>query len=191
MTKELAHDYLSRCNGDWSVFYPILKDEIAQMNLSDEEFFGIQEICFFESDYLMYYLDILENGFCQRKIIDIGCQHGFQQVIFDDFEYIGIEIDAKMKLFRDHGQFIMGDFTELDIDLSDSIVISNMSLGYFNLWINKTDKQIADKLAKADRLYIQAPQSLISELEHHFPTKRIIRNKKILGNVFRAFYFAR
>lgn len=174
MDRGTAAELMMNYNGDYSLFYPILKQEIKAMNLPDEQFFGIPEICFFELDYLTYYLDILNREFCQRKIIDVGCQHGFQQVIFDKFEYVGIEIDKAIILFRDHGQFRIGDFTEMDIDLTDSIVISNMSLGYFNGWIHKSNKEIAEKLGKAEVLYLKAPKELQEQVKPYFAKMEVI-----------------
>lgn len=191
MTEDFAQELLKQDDGNHSLLFPYFKKWIDSHNMDEYERFGIEEMMFFERDYLLYYLDIMKRKISRRKIVDIGCQHGFQQVIFPDFEYIGIDI-SKCRTMWDYGTYILGkDFTELDIDLSDSILISNMSLGYFNNWINKTDKEIAEKLSKCDYLYIATTDDLLEELKPYYTETTLIEDHFILGEHFRRVFFGR
>ena len=183
MTPDLARELLSKYDGNHSLLWPILKDEIDQYNypLVDNPF--PEEFLFFEDDYLRYYLDILEREIPSKTVVDIGCQNGFQSYIFEDFDYIGIDI-LEHKWFRNKGNYINDDFLNLNIDLSDKIVISNMSLGYFNTWSpGCTDEVIADKLKTCKWLYIGTTPRLIDLLKPYFNEIKFFKNGEF-PNVF-------
>lgn len=168
MTPELAKELLDKYDRNHSLLFPILKDEIVAYNYSDYENPFPQEFLFFEDDYLKYYLDIVDRKIPSKKVVDIGCQTGFQSYIFKDFDYIGIDC-CKAKWFRDKGNYINDYFWNLDMDLSDKIVISNMSLGYFNEWDGGiTDEELANKLKECRWLYIGTTPKLISLLTSYF-----------------------
>ena len=193
VTEDKIREFLAQSDENHSVLYPYFKDWIESKNLPNEELFGMVEFLFFEDDYFSYYLDMKEKGINRHKIIDVGCQHGFQSVIFQEFEYIGVDITKHYTMYDEgHAKYILGkDFTELDLDLSDSILISNMSLGYFNNWINKTDKEIAEKLSKCDYLYIATTGELIEELKPYYDVVEEIYDNEILGDHFRRMFFGR
>lgn len=178
MTPELARELLSKYDGNHSLLYPILKDEIDQYNYADKENPFPYEFLFFEDDYLKYYLDIVERGIPSKTIVDIGCENGFQSYIFEDFDYIGIDI-LEQKWFRNKGNYIREDFLNLNIDLSDKIVISNMSLGYFNSWRpGLTDEVIAERLKACEWLYIGTTPTLIDLLKPFFCEIKFFKNGK-------------
>ncbi len=67
---------------------------------------------------------------------------------------------------RDKGNYIEDFFWNVDLDLSDKIVISNMSLGFFNEWGKGiTDKEIAQMLSVCRWLYISTTPELMEFLE--------------------------
>lgn len=168
MTPDLARELLTKSDGNYSLIYPILKDEIALYNYSEYDNPFPQEFLFYEEDYLRYYLDILERKIPVKTVVDIGCQNGFQSFIFSDFNYIGVDC-IKHKWFRDKGNYICDYCWNLDMDLSDKIVISNMSLGYFNEWGNGiSDEEIAESLSTCKWLYIGTTPKLLSLLRPIF-----------------------
>lgn len=133
MTESLARKLISEDNDARSLIYPIIRDELATYEYSGYDLPFPNEFLFFEKDYLEYYVDIIERRIPSRKVIDIGCENGIQSYIFEDYDYIGIDC-IKYKWFRDKGNYINGFFQDIDLNFDDSIVISNMSLGYFNSW---------------------------------------------------------
>ena len=88
MTPSFARELISKYDGNRSLLYPILKDEIDSYNYADKDNPFPYEFLFFEDDYLQYYLDIVERNIPSKTIVDIGCQNGFQSYIFEDFDYI-------------------------------------------------------------------------------------------------------
>lgn len=168
MSPSLARKLLSKCDGNHSVIYPLIKDEITSYGYDCYELPFPEEFLFFEDDYLKYYLDIIDRDIPCKKVLDIGCQNGFQSYIFEDFEYTGIDC-TKYKWFRDKGNYIRDFFWNVDLDLTDMIVISNMSLGYFNTWGRGiTDEELAEKLSLCRWLYIATTPKLLSLLKPNF-----------------------
>lgn len=167
MSAKLAQKLLEEYDGIHSMLYPILKNEIDSYRYSDHENPFPYEFLFFERDYLEYYLDILERKIPARQIIDIGCQNGFQSYIFEDFDYVGIDC-VKHRWFRDKGNYIHKYFSDIDMDLSDCIAISNMSLGYFNKRDGISEKEIAEKLSCCRWLYIGTTPQLLKQLSASF-----------------------
>lgn len=176
MTPELARELLSKYDGNYSLLYPILKDEIDQYNYEDEDNPFPWEFLFFEDDYLKYYLDILERKLPSRTVIDIGCQNDFQSYIFEDFDYIGIDC-IRHKWFRNKGNYICDFFWNLDMDLSDKIAISNMSIGYFNEWGEGiTNEKLAERLKECKWLYIGTTPELLGLLRPYFSECKYFEN---------------
>lgn len=168
MTAELAKFLLSKMNGNRSILYPILKEEIAAYHYQPEELSYPDEFLFFENDYLQYYLDICQRKIPCHTILDIGCQYGFQSYIFEDFDYIGVDCYPH-RWFRDKGNYIKKYFWELNTNLSDKIVISNMSLGYFNEWGDGiTNESLAKQLSQCKWLYIATTPELLALLKSYF-----------------------
>ena len=185
MTREKAKTLLEiSLHSERSSIYPLIKEEVKKMNLSENALPFPEEFLFFEPDYLSYYLDIIDRGLPTKRIIDIGCDIGFQSYIFEDFEYIGIE-PCSEKFFRDHGNYIKGFFPDVDCDLSNSIVIANLSLGIFGWDEESSDKETANALSKADYLYIKCPETLLDLLIPHFTTIYYLPQKmQIFPRVF-------
>ena len=176
MTPELARELLSKYDGNHSPLYPILKDEIDQYNYNDEDNPFPYEFLFFEDDYLRYYLDIIDRKIPCQSIVDIGCGIGFQSYIFEDFNYIGVDC-IKSKWFRDKGNYICDYFWNLDMDLSDKIVISNMSIGYFNEWGEGiTNEKLAERLKECKWLYIGTTPELLGLLRPYFSECKYFEN---------------
>ena len=168
MTPKLANDFLSRSDGSWSVLYPILKEELAAHHYADQDLPFPYEFLFFEEDYIRYYLDIVNRNIPCNTVLDIGCQNGIQSYVFEDLTYIGVDY-IRHKWFRDKGNYLCGDFLQMDIELSDKIVISNMSLGYFSDMEDEiTNEQIAEKLSACRWLYAGVPPQLLELLKPRF-----------------------
>lgn len=183
MTPDLARRLLTECDRNHSLIYPLIKEEIASYRYRDDELPFPYEFMFFEDDYLQYYLDIIDRKIPCRTIIDIGCEMGFQSYIFEEFDYIGIDC-CRMKWFRNKGNYIHDYFWNLDIDLSDKIVISNMSLGYFNEWGEGiTNENLSDRLKSCKWLYIGTTPELLNLLKPNFHIIKYFEN----GGFPRAF----
>lgn len=176
MTESLARKLISEDDDACSLIYPLIRDELETYDYGDYDLPFPNEFLFFEKDYLEYYVDIIERCIPSRKIIDIGCENGIQSYIFEDYDYIGIDC-IKYKWFRDRGNYINGFFQDIDLNLDDSIVISNMSLGYFNSWGNGiTDKEIAEKLSACRWLYIGTTPELLALLKPYFKKCEYFKN---------------
>lgn len=176
MTPQLAGELLSKYDGSHSVIYPVIKDEIDLYRYRNDELPFPYEFLFFEDDYLQYYLDIIDRKIPCRSIVDIGCEMGFQSYIFEDFNYIGIDC-IKHKWFRDKGNYICEFFWNLDMDLQDKIVISNMSLGYFNEWGEGiTNEKLAKRLKECKWLYIGTTPELLGLLRPYFSECKYFEN---------------
>lgn len=91
MTPALAQELLKKYDGNYSVLYPLLREEIATYHYPDSDLVFPNEFLFFEDDYLEYYLDIMKRKIPCGTILDIGCQNGFQSYIFEGFNYIGVD----------------------------------------------------------------------------------------------------
>lgn len=176
----------SKMNGNYSIVYPLIKDRLTEYSYMDIPF--REEFLFFEDKYLPIAIDLKEKN-NNLPIIDIGCQYGFQSEFLTN--YTGVDI-SKMKFFnqnREDVNYILSDFMETDIDLSNKVVLSIMSLGYFNHYISKelssleVDKMIVDKLSKAPKLYISTTRSVHELLEKEYKSKTLIYNSNT--NAFR------
>lgn len=164
---ELANHILQNYDKNWSVLYPILKDKIDAMNLPLENIAFAEEFICFEDDYAFIRQHMHHIGIDDKSVIDIGCQQGFQSVFFEDCGYTGID-SVETIFFNDQGNYMHKVFpTEIDIDFTNKIVISNMSLGFFNDE-NITNEVICDKLKEAEYLYISSTDELLQMLAPHF-----------------------
>ena len=176
MTESLARKFISEDNDACSLVYPLIRDELETYDYDDYDLPFPNEFLFFEKDYLEYYVDIIERRIPSRKVIDIGCENGIQSYIFEDYDYIGIDC-IKYKWFRDKGNYINGFFQDIDLNFDDSIVISNMSLGYFNSWGNGiSNEEIAEKLSVCRWLYIGTTPELLTLLKPHFKKCEYFKN---------------
>lgn len=187
--------YISECDGCHSIVMPLLESRIIDYAndkrslLHDKEYYMFYEFLFFEDDYFRIKKDILENNLT-LDVVDIGCQMGFQSEIFKDTnKYIGIDrYDFYFNQGDKNVAYITGLFPKQGVALEDKIVISNMSLGYFNTYLgdewNKdkgkltyTDLMLIDKLSRAKILYCTSTPSFIEELKTRYKN-----NRKIGGN---------
>lgn len=166
---ELAEYVLKNYDGNYSCLYRILKKEIDAMQLPLENIAFANEFICFEDAYARIRKHMHLIGIDNQPVIDIGCQLGFQSAMFEDCGYIGIDSFEKI-FFNDQGNYIHGTFpTQVHIGLAGKIVISNMSLGYFNDEDHGiTNESICKALKEAKYLYISAPTELIYQLKTHF-----------------------
>ena len=176
MSPELARELLSKYDGNHSEIYPLIKEEIELYHYPSQDLPWPECFIFFENDYLEYYLDIAGRKIPCSTVLDIGCQNGFQSYIFEDFNYIGIDC-IEHKWFRDKGNYVCDYFWNLDMGLSDKIVISNMSLGYFNEWGEGiTNEKLAERLKECKWLYIGTTPELLGLLRPYFSECKYFEN---------------
>jgi len=166
---------LAKYDGDHSVIYPIIKNRISELSESEGAF--MNEFMFFEDDYMKYRIHMDENNIKCKDVIDIGCQLGFQSCMFDEFNYTGVDRCKPTNFFEaEKHHYIICNFISTELELKDKIVISNMSLGYFNQ--PEENEAIAEKLSKAEHLYIAAPERLTDLLDSKFTYREMITDNK-------------
>lgn len=188
MTNEKLKEYIDtfddRYNGNKSIIYPYIKDRLNIYEVWELPFPG--EFLFFEERYVKIYKHIKNNKIPCKKIIDIGCQFGFQSEIFkNEYEYIGIDY-VKLKFFNANEKnckYIVGSFPDVELDYKDSVVISSMSLGYFYDKDKEEEyyKNIVEELQKVKYLYIATNRKLINLLSNYFIIEHLdepIKNEK-------------
>ena len=190
--KRMADDY----DGKVSQVYPLVRERLNALYDDEPDYSSplpfACEFLFFEDYYFRIIKHIKANqlDLKYKTVVDIGCQFGIQSVLFDEFRYIGIN-DHEMKFFTDdniNARYAVETFPNISTGLKKRIVISCMSLGFFN---NEkegiTDEKIAEKLAEADVLYLVSTEEVQSLLEPKFKTKEVIdcrsRNLWYLCNV--------
>lgn len=192
----LINELLGKSNGNYSVMYPLLKDRLKDYTCEELPF--PDEFLFFEDDYLLIKKHMIENGI-DGDILDIGCQYGFQSELFmDNRSYSGIDC-AKYRFFnteKENVSYRVGMFPrDFEGDLKGKIVMSIMSLGYFNIWFEKDEAKAMDILENAlkdcEVLYIATTPELTKRLEKHFAVKETLCQKTLLGKVFGVVYFAK
>lgn len=168
-----VNELLEKQNGNYAFFYPILKDRL--------DIYPEQEVCFpteflfFEERYLKIKKHMIENNI-KQDIVDIGCQFGFQSEIFlDSISYTGIDCYKPTKFMNEEKEninYIVGTFPDVDIDLRGKTVISSMSLGYFDNYVDKDEQKARVKMIKklktADTIYIATQKSFVEALSLHF-----------------------
>lgn len=167
MTIDLLNNFIARYDGDHSELYPILKERMDLEYSCEEVPFKDEFICF-EDDYFRIAKEILSRPeLCAfRTVVDIGCQYGFQSVIFTDtHKYIGIDA-CDLRFFEtENTTYIHSVFPAAEVDLGDKIVISNMSLGFFSLADND---DIVEALSAAPHLFIRTSNELLEKIKHKY-----------------------
>ena len=190
--KRLLKDF----SGDHSLIYPMVKDRLYMYENIPRWNSPIpfaKRFLFFEHYYLLIAKHIKENKLNKKykQIIDIGCEFGFQQVIFDDFKYIGIDKTTRL-LFFDAGDndatFLRETFPDISVSLKDSIVISTMSLGYYNNYDDITDETLSEKLLEAEVLYIKTTDSLREMLLGSYDQSERIEAQAASGKSYDLWY---
>lgn len=169
-TQEGLKEFIKNYNGNFSQLFPMIEHKIPESikEVEDYEFFN--EFSCFENDYAMYKLYMMENGI-KESVIDIGTQNGYQSEIFLDVGYHGIDIYKQEHLNEDSSKVLysVASFPDIDIDITDKVVISNMSIGWFENRMNI--EELAKELSKAKYLFIATTNKLNKELEQYFPKK--------------------
>lgn len=165
----LATAINNRYDGNLSVLYPYIQDGIEAMNYCVEDGAFLSEFPCFEADYAAYRLHMQENGLVPETIYDIGCQFGFQSVLFaDSMQYVGIDMVGYgyFNTENPNVSYITGVFPKgIKKDFSGETVISNMSMGYFNARAGICDQDIVDALSDCKTLYIGTTPELIKALK--------------------------
>lgn len=183
MNLETVAELLEKQNGNYSLFPNIFKDRLDVY--SEMELPFRYEFLFFEERYLAIKKHMIENSI-KQNIVDIGCQLGLQSEIFLDAEsYLGIDCSKAsyfMNSEKPNVNYIVGLFPNVEVDLKEKTVISSMSLGYFDNWINKDENkaqiEIVEKLKDCSTLYIATQRSLVDKLSPHFKTTAILQEVK-------------
>jgi hypothetical protein len=172
-------ELLEKQNGHCSFFYPILKDRLEIYPCEEVPF--PTEFLFFEERYLQIKKHIIENNI-KQDIVDIGCQFGFQSELFlDSISYLGIDCYKPthfMNSEKDNVNYVVGLFPKVGIDLTEKTVISSMSLGYFDNYVDKNEEVgmnlIIDALKSADTIYIASKENFVNKLSTHFKSIEIL-----------------
>lgn len=179
MDLETVNDLLEKQNGNCSFFYPILKDRLDIYPCEEVPF--PEEFLFFEERYLQIKKHIIENNI-KQDVVDIGCQMGFQSELFlDSISYLGVDCYKPshfMNSEKENIDYVVGLFPNVDIDLTGKTVISSMSLGYFDNYVDKDEEKarslIIDSLKIAETIYIASVKSFVGKLASHFKTIEVL-----------------
>lgn len=196
MLLEQVNNLLDIYDGNLSVMYPLVKDRLTEYDETEIAFAG--EFMFFEEKYLTVKRHMIENGL-DGSVIDIGCQLGFQSEIFlNNKSYTGIDVYEYNFFNKDLKSisYMVGSFpNELELDLKDSIVLSIMSLGYFNKYIDEDEGKALDllenKLKECKTLYITTTSELTNRLQKHFTTCVNILPKKVVNKRFDTYFMSK
>lgn len=182
---ENLNKYIAEHDGCKSIIMPLLEDRIIsytkdkRSGFHEDEYYMLYEFCMFDDDYFRIKKDIIENRI-SLDVVDIGCQAGFQSEIFLDRNYLGIECTFNFFFNeeRKNVSYLTDKFPIRGLDISNKIVISNMSLGYFNCFLGEgigkkgvlsdTDLMLIDELSKSHTLYCNSKPCFINELKSRF-----------------------
>lgn len=185
-------DFEKNFNGDRSIIVDHLGTRLDFYE--DKELPFKYEFIYFEERYVQIYKHIKELKLPFKKITDIGCQLGVQSELFkNEFEYTGIECEKQRFFNSDDSRckFKNATFPFVKIAWEDNIIISCMSLGYFNSYISNDEnlayQLIVEKLKKAKFLYIVSNEKLINMLSEHFYLEHL--DKKPPTEVSNNLYF--
>ena len=185
---ENIEKYINEYDGNHSILMRLIESRIIEFakdkrsGFHEDEWYMFYGFLLFEDDYFRIKKDIILNDL-KEDILDVGCQFGFQSEIFKGSnKYIGLDV-YKFYFNQDdkNVEYRTGLFPNKNIDISDKIVISNMSLGYFNQFLDKTyrygdeavslsdtDLMLIDELSKAKILYCTSRPIFIEELKGRF-----------------------
>lgn len=194
ISKKQVDKLLERLDGNHSEIYHLIKDRLGEY--SEEEIPYPTEFLCFEERYLVALKHVIENKIPIKRVVDIGCQFGFQSELFDGVEYIGIDA-YKHRFFnreKNNVKYIIGVFPYIDIDLREAVTISSMSLGYFNEMVDKDQdkalEKIVDKLSECSTLYIATTPILIEKLKPIFKHKEQLNCHEVGAHIFPFYYFS-
>ena len=167
MNLTIVNELIEKQDGDFSMFYPKLKHRLHIYK--DEE------------KYLTIKKHMLKNDI-RQEVVDIGCQHGFQSEIFlDAISYTGIDCSVSSHFFnqeKENIHYILGTFPDVDIDLKGKTVISSMSLGIFDGFVDDdkevSRKRVIDALSSAKTVYIASEEDFVEQLSKRFSSKEML-----------------
>lgn len=173
MTIYQLNHLINSYDGEHSVLYPLVKERIDAEYSCEEVPFKHEFLCF-DNDYFHIAREILSRPELSafRTVVDIGCQYGFQSVVFTDtHKYVGVEAYDLRFFETENASYIHSVFPVDGLDLSDKIVISNMSLGFFGF---ADDENIIRALSAAPHLFIRTSKELLEKLRPHFEVAEVI-----------------
>lgn len=172
---DICNKVLKEYNGNLSIIYPLIKEEIENIDYPLEDIAFVGEFCCFEDDYAVIRLNMHKRKLEKYPVLDIGCQMGFQSIMFQECNYNGIDV-YEYKFFRDKGNYKKETFPFINSSLNGKVVISNMSLGFFNNEeLGITNESIVDKLKEASYLYISSSTVLCDMLKPYFSTIEVLK----------------
>jgi hypothetical protein len=176
---EILNSWIAKYNGEYSTLYPLIKNKLDSHNFTVQELAFPGNFLFYEKYYFVILRHLLE---CKRTgtVLDIGCELGIQSELFlhTGFEYIGIEYFKYNYLNQDKCKYINGTYPFVDVE--SEIIISCMSLGYFDFYLKDVKDvraTIYNKLSKAKHLYIIGDQSFVQGLFKYFKSWIILKDK--------------
>lgn len=191
--------YIKEWDGNRSTIMRLMEGDIIEFcknpksGFHEDEYYMLYEFCLFDDDYFRIKKDLLENDI-DLGVVDIGCQLGFQSEIFNDRKYTGIECSHKFFFNQDKGytDYIVDKFPTKKLNIENKIVISNMSLGFFNMFLGEglnrikkdnlsdIDIMLIEELSKSKILYCNSRYEFIEELKEKF------KYNKFLGRPFES-----
>lgn len=184
MDLQTVNELLAKQNGNFSQMAPLFGERLDVYPDHELPFPG--EFLFFEERYLAIKKHILENDI-KQDLVDIGCQFGLQSEIFlDALSYVGIDCQRPsyfMNSDKPNVRYEVGLFpNEIDVELTGKTVISSMSLGYFDAWVNEDQQeaqnQIVEKLKNCSVLYIATKKELVNALSPYFERVECLQEVK-------------
>ena len=191
MTLEEVLRLQERQDGKHSEMYLQIKDRLA--GYDDMEIPFKEEFLFFENKYLLAIEHLIRNNPDIKKVVDIGCEMGFQSEWLKGMDYVGI--DCLSNRFFNEGspgvQYLVGTFPSIDVDLSDAAVISSMSLGYFPGVVHQDEDEatrlVVEALSKSNHLYVATTEKLREALMTVYDSCEFMQDKE----GFTMYYFTR
>lgn len=173
------NNLLETYDGNRSSLFPLMRDRILEhvkkSSLPDGYECMLGEFMFFEYDYFIIKRDLIMNGI-KEPVIDIGAQFGYQSELFLDHGYVGVERFHDVMFNEDHPNvsFIKETFPSPLVDVSNKVVISNMSISFFYGFISQEkttdeiDEIILESLTQAKILYFKGTPHFTDKLKKHY-----------------------
>lgn len=180
-----VEEMLRKSTGNHSQIYPLIKNRMSHYECEEVPF--PDEFLFFEDRYLKIRRHMLTHRIQGDRIVDIGCELGFQSEIFPDWTYLGIDVRPG-RFFnqeKDNVSYQVGRFPkEVLPDLANSVVISCMSLGYFleaGRDALEQFQELAEVLGKARHLYLSTTPELRDLVSQKFRFGEALEKTRIQG----------
>lgn len=199
-TIQKIRDLIFSHDGNHSILYKYVANELE--NYPDCLLPYKEEFMFFEKKYMLIKETILNYGLDLKTVVDIGCQLGIQNMLFDEYQYIGVDgSDVGEYFFRskkENVKYLTGYFPgAVDFTLKDKAVISCMSLGYFEPdakdikdgSLSKTQKLMIEKLKESKYLFVSSTKVFNNELSKHFKHVEPLLFSEMHGEIMYNMYF--